>query len=146
MPSLFERAYRAAAKTELERATRELEDRNKRSQSKKDFEDSQMAVSSNVDFAERINIISEEQAASYRRRIKKAAEERERSEEPEWQEDVNGDGTSRGPRDGQFASMAEAKEQISRERSGLSTDPNHGPYQQPIYTQGKGEEDGARTH
>jgi hypothetical protein len=65
---LFERGYKAAATAELERSVRELEERNKIAQTKADFMKDAASTESNLNFAERINLISTTQAEAYRER------------------------------------------------------------------------------
>lgn len=65
---LFEKDYKAAAKTELERDIRELEARDKTAQTTMDASD----ISANITFAQRINLIDEKQAQNLRRRIDEA--------------------------------------------------------------------------
>ena len=69
---LFERGYKAAATAELERSVRELEERNKTAQTKTDFMKDAASTESNLNFAERINLISTTQAEAYRERMLKA--------------------------------------------------------------------------
>lgn len=70
--ALLERGYKAAATTELERKVRELEERDKTAQTKLQFFEDAICTKSNLNFAERLNLISASQADDYRQRILKA--------------------------------------------------------------------------
>lgn len=71
--SLFERGYRAAAKTELEHNLREIEERNKNAQTKaSEQETAAITFDSNVTFAQKCGLISEQEAAKYRKRLEAA--------------------------------------------------------------------------
>ena len=65
--SLLEKGYRAAAKTELERDIRKLEARDKAAQTRTDFTENTNGILSNIAFAQRINLISEQQAQEMRK-------------------------------------------------------------------------------
>ena len=110
---LFERGYRAAAKTELERDMREIEERNKTAQTKTDFEQATTTMGSNINFAERLNLISAKEAASYRKRLKEANQEMNRAERAEAEgkvreSDMKADG---------YMTMDEYKLEIEKERA-----------------------------
>ena len=75
---LFERGYRASAQTELERKLREIEEKDKVAQTKADFTASVNSFESNLNFAERINLVSAQQAELMRERAKKATLDHER--------------------------------------------------------------------
>lgn len=139
MPSLFERPYRAAATTELERATREIEDRDKKAQTRKDFDEATSNVNSNINFAERLNLISAEQAEAYRERIKKATEARQQIRAAEQQEDTR-------ERTEQLMSMEEIQAQISRERASENAQQAQSQQSQSAHPHAKDEDDGTRTH
>ena len=66
--ALFESRYKAAAATEIERDLRRLEEKDKRAQSFQDYLKDHTVTVSNIGFAERIDLISSEQAASFRAR------------------------------------------------------------------------------
>lgn len=72
---LFEKGYRAAAKTELEREIRELEAKDKAAQTRTDFSESASGTQSNITFAQRLNLISEEQAQAMKKRIEIAVQQ-----------------------------------------------------------------------
>ena len=69
---LLESGYKAAAKTELERDIRELEAKDKAAQTRTEFAESARGVQSNITFAQRLNLISEQQAAEMKRRVETA--------------------------------------------------------------------------
>ena len=85
---LFERGYKAAATAELERSVRELEERNKTAQTKTDFMKDAASTESNLNFAERINLISTTQAEAYRERMLKAHLDFERMQRTETRDDI----------------------------------------------------------
>lgn len=72
---LFESNYRAAAKTELERNMRELEAKDKVAQTRTDFSENVIGIQSNITFAQRLNLISEEQAQDMKRRVEIAVQQ-----------------------------------------------------------------------
>lgn len=74
---LFESGYRAAAKTELERKVRELENRNAVAQKKPDIGETAAVASHNIEFAHRIKLITDKEAEQYRKRINQAREAEE---------------------------------------------------------------------
>lgn len=87
---LFERGYKAAATAELERSVRELEERNKIAQTKADFMKDAASTESNLNFAERINLISTTQAEAYReRKIQTSLADFKRLERLETRDIVN---------------------------------------------------------
>lgn len=113
---LFERGYRAAAKTELEREIRKIEEKDRKAQKSKDFEKAATAFESNLTFAERLNLISAEQAANYTERMKKAILEHEQSQRIMQQENLI-ESVGAGGRRGQYASVEEALADIRTERA-----------------------------
>lgn len=70
--ALFERKYRAAATTELERSIRDIEERDKIAQTKNGFSWETADVQCNLNFAERLGLISAAQAEAYRQRVLQA--------------------------------------------------------------------------
>ena len=70
--SLLESGYKAAAKTELERDIRELESKDKAAQTRTEFEESASGIQSNITFAQRLNLIGEQQAEEMKRRVETA--------------------------------------------------------------------------
>lgn len=117
---LFERGYRAAAKTELEREIRKIEEKDRKTQKSKDFDKAAAAFESNLTFAERLNLISAEQAASYTERMKKAILEHEQSQRIMQQENLI-ESVGAGGRRGQYASVEEALADIRTERAAASS-------------------------
>lgn len=69
---LLERGYRAAAKTELERRVRELESRDAVAQKKPDMGETATILTNNVEFAQKIKLITDKEAEGYRKRIAEA--------------------------------------------------------------------------
>lgn len=132
---LFERGYKAAARTELERDIRRIEEKDKKAQTKEDFEEASAAVKSNLNFAERLNLISVEQANDYRDRVEKANQKflesvAENIEDQEQQE--------------RYMSMQEAQSEIAREKTNTSDKQTQS--EQAHSTPNKEEDDGSRTH
>ena len=113
---LFERGYKAAAQTKLERKTRELEEKDKKAQTKDEFEDAARALYSNLTFAERINLVSVEQAEAYRDRVKQAAIDFERMQREEF--DIRTDDFE-NPRERtmRYMRMEDAQSRIAQERA-----------------------------
>ena len=115
---LFESGYRAAAKTELERDIREIEAKDKAAQTRQDFQNGANEVQSNIDFAQRLNLINQEQAEAMRERVKKAMENQQfmRNEGEEIVDDYE------NPREraGRYFNMDEANAEISREKAEAS--------------------------
>lgn len=66
---LFERGYKAAATADLERSIRELEERNKIAMQKTNIAEETAEIRNNLNFAERLNLISAAQAEQYRERL-----------------------------------------------------------------------------
>ena len=66
---LLESGYKAAAKTELERDIRELESKDKAAQTRTEFAESANGIQSNITFAQRLNLIGEQQAEEMKRRV-----------------------------------------------------------------------------
>lgn len=118
---LFERGYKAAATAELERKTRELEEKDKKAQTKEDFEDASRALHSNLNFAERINLVSAEQAQAYRDRVKQAAIDFERMQRLEHDERTD-DFENPRERTERYMKMEEAQAQIAQERAAQSAE------------------------
>ena len=117
--ALFENRYKAAAATEIERDLRRLEEKDKRAQSFQDYLNDHTATVSNIGFAERIDLISSEQAASFRERA--AAAKFELFERMESRIVVN-DFENPLERALRFQSMDECAAKIESERS---SSPSH---------------------
>ena len=139
---LFERGYRAAAKTELERDMREIEDRNKKAQTKTDFEQATTTMGSNINFAERLNLISAKEAAAYRKRLKEVTREMNRAERAEGEgkvreSDMKADG---------YMTMDEYKVEIEKERAEDAAQQNQAEHIQNNHSQDKAAEEYEHTH
>ena len=113
---LFERGYKAAAQTEFERRTREIEEKDKKAQTREDFDAQVSSLHSNLNFAERINLISAEQAQSYRDRAREATERYEQMMRLEYEERVDGFENPR-ERTERYLSMDEVQARIAQERA-----------------------------
>lgn len=112
---LFESGYRAAAKTELEREIRELEAKDKAAQTRTDFSESASGIQSNITFAQRLNLISEEQAQAMKKRVETAIQQNQfmRNESEERTDDFE------NPRERteRYFNMDSANAEINRERA-----------------------------
>lgn len=71
MPVLV-RTLKKTAKVELERAIREIEEKAKKAQSTESLKTAEAATRSNLEFAQRLNLISFEEGNDYRERIQRA--------------------------------------------------------------------------
>ena len=125
--SLLEKGYRAAAKTELERDIRKLEARDKAAQTRTDFTENTNGILSNIAFAQRINLISEQQAQEMRRRVNTAvAHNRFMRNESEERVDDFENPRERSER---YFKMDSVQAEISRKRSATEreqvNDQNH---------------------
>lgn len=112
---LLEGGYRAAAKTELERNIRELEAKDRTAQTRTEFQSGASAVQSNITFAQRLNLISQEQADAMEKRVE-AAVYYERTMRNESQERVD-DIENPRERAGRYFDMDNVNAEISRERA-----------------------------
>lgn len=112
---LLESGYRAAAKTELERDIRELEAKDRAAQTRTEFQSGASAVQSNITFAQRLNLISQEQADTMKKRVE-AAVLYERSMRNESQERVD-DIENPRERAGRYFDMDSVNAEINRERA-----------------------------
>lgn len=112
---LMESGYRAAAKTELERSIRELEAKDRVAQTRTEFQSSASAVQSNITFAQRLNLISQEQADAMKKRVETAVSH-ERMMREESQERVD-DIENPRERAGRYFNMDSVNAEISRERA-----------------------------
>lgn len=120
---LFERGYKASAQTELERKIREIEEKDKIAQTKADFTASLNSFESNLNFAERINLISAQQAELMRERAKKATMNYEKMERNEFDTRVD-DFENPRERASRYMKMEEAQAEISKARSGNESSEN----------------------
>ena len=116
--SVFERNYKAAAITELERSVRALEERNKIAQTKLKSEiDSELAAANNnIIFAERINLIASTQGSNLRERLEKAQREFMRLERIETR-DIVDDFENPRERTERYFDMDEANSKIAKEKA-----------------------------
>ena len=112
---LLESGYRAAAKTELERNIRELEAKDRAAQTQTEFQSGASAVQSNITFAQRLNLISQEQADAMEKRVEAAVfhECTMRNESQERVDDIE------NPREraGRYFEMDNVNAEISRDRA-----------------------------
>lgn len=74
---LLARTLKETAKAELERDIRKIEEKHKVAVSQEAFEVAAAAARSNLDFAQRLSLISVEEGNDYRERIQKAGTERQ---------------------------------------------------------------------
>ena len=146
MPSLFERPYRAAATTELERSMRAIEDRNKKAQTRGSFDEQVAAMLSNLQFAQKLNLISEQQAAAYKERVEESQKEYARIQRAEREENRARNPENPAGNSEKLMSMEEVQAQISRERANDSAQHSQSQPTQSTPSHAKDEDDGARTH
>lgn len=71
---LFGKDYKSAAKAELDRNMRKIEEERKEL-AKKEFDAAVMVVTTNLAFARAVELITEEEAEAYRKRMDQAAKE-----------------------------------------------------------------------
>lgn len=112
---LLESGYKAAAKTELERDIRELEAKDKAAQTRTEFEESASGVQSNITFVQRLNLISEQQAAEMKRRVEIAVAQNNfmRNESEERTDDFE----NPRERSERYFNMDTVQAEINRERA-----------------------------
>lgn len=129
---LFDRGYKVRAEAELERKVRELEESNKKEMDAKKFDEMIVALNSNLEFAERLNLISDEQEEAYKERIKRAETEFTYEREIEQQNNVetNSERSAMGMTMEETQAMIEQlraernakQQQVEQERSQQSRD------------------------
>lgn len=83
---LLERGYRAAASADLERSIRKLKERNSVAQGKSAFDKGVEEVQNNLNFAERVKLITAMEAQTYRQRLLHLQREFERIQEAEMRD------------------------------------------------------------
>ncbi len=126
---LFERGYKAAASTELERDLRAIEEKDKKAQTKQEFDAAVQSVKSNLNFAERINLISVQQADALRERVKAAELDYQRMQRIEHNDMVD-DFENPRERTQRYMTMDEVQAEISREKAERNTETYTTPQQQ----------------
>lgn len=114
--ALLENGYKTAARTELERSIREIEERNKKAETIKKTDGTMQTVNNNIDFAQKLNLITEKQARLYRERIQASVNFR-RFQRMESEEIVD-DFENPRERAERFMTMEDVQAEISREKSG----------------------------
>lgn len=119
---LFERNYKAAATADLERSVRDLEERDKTAQTKPAFLKDAASVESNLNFAERLNLISVTQADAYRQRMLKAQLDFERMQRAETRDDIVDDFENPRERAARYQDMDSYNAQIAQERARANAD------------------------
>ena len=123
---LFERGYKAAATAELERSVRDLEERDKTAQTKATFMEDAANTESNLNFAERINLISVTQADAYRERMLKAQLDFERMQRTETRDDIVDSFENPRERAARYQDMDSYNAQIAQERARANADKSGG--------------------
>ena len=113
--AFFERGYKAAALTELERCVRDLEERDKVAEQKPKFDTDLNEVSTNLNFAERIELVSAVQAQALRDRLNKAHLEYARTVRETH--DIVNDYENPRERAARFQDMERYNSQIAKERA-----------------------------
>ena len=119
--ALFEKNYKAAAVTDLERSVRDLEERDKTAETKPVFQKDMNEAQSNLNFAERLNLVSAVQADIYRERMQKAHQNFECLERNETMYIVN-DLENPRERSARYQDMDIYHAQLAQERAKVSAD------------------------
>ncbi len=120
--AFFENGYKTAARTELERSVREVEE------GKKEISDNNMyGVNVNIDFAQKLQLITNKQAQEYKARIQAAIKHRnfQRTESGEIVDDFE------NPRERteRYMRMDEVRAKIAEERAGKNSKDEQGEQQ-----------------
>lgn len=118
--ALFEKGYKAAAIAELERSVRDLEERDKTAQTKPAFEKDAADTQSNLNFAERLNLINAVQAEAFRQRIQKAQIDFEHMQRTETRDDIVDSFENPRERAARYQDMDKYNAQIAAERANIS--------------------------
>ncbi|BAL01901.1 hypothetical protein OBV_p-00460 (plasmid) [Oscillibacter valericigenes Sjm18-20] len=116
--SFFERRYKAAALSELERCVRDLEEREKAVEQMPKFDTDLNEVSTNIKLLERIELVSAIQAQAFRDRLVKAHQEYARMVRETH--DIVNDYENPRERATRFQNMERYNSQIVRERAASS--------------------------
>lgn len=116
---LFEKDYKAAATSEFERSVRDLEERDKVAQTMpvSVFSKDKGEVQSNLNFAERLNLITTIQADTYRKRILKAQHDYEHMQRTETRDDIVDGFENPSEQAERFQDMESYTAQIAQERA-----------------------------
>jgi len=120
--ALFEKGYKAAAIAEIERSVRDLEERDKTAQTKPAFEKDAADTQSNLNFAERLNLINAVQAEAFRQRVQKAQIDFERMQRTETRDDIVDSFENPRERAARYQDMDKYNAQIAAERASASAD------------------------
>lgn len=120
--ALFEKGYKAAAIAEIERSVRDLEERDKTAQTKPAFEKDAADTQSNLNFAERLNLINAVQAEAFRQRVQKAQIDFERMQRTETRDDIVDSFENPRERAARYQDMDKYNAQIAAERANASAD------------------------
>ena len=120
---IFAREYKSNAKTELERAIRELEEKKKKAREQREREKDAERVNASIDFAEKLLLISAAEAIAYHLRVEEALRELETALTTETQVVENSNTTpiaSNAREDDKTAkqmTMAQAKQEIAKQQA-----------------------------
>jgi len=120
--ALLEKNYRAAAVAELERSIRDLEERDKTAQTKPTLEKDVADTQSNLNFAERLNLISTAQAEAYRQRALKVRLDFEHIQKTETRDDIVDDLENPRERAARYQDMDSYNSQITAKRAQAYSD------------------------
>jgi len=118
--ALFERNYKAAATAELERSVRDLEERDKTSETKPAFQKDASETQSNLNFSERLELVSATQADALRERVKKAEQDFAKLQRTQTMDVVN-DFENPLERGRRYQSMENYNAEIAREKAKTAT-------------------------
>lgn len=111
---LLESNYKIAARSELERDIRRIEEKDKAAQTKADTKIKANEIQNNIEFAQRLNLITQQQAEAYKRRVKEVVDFNELMKREI--EDIPDDFENPHEREKRFQSLDELQAQIRREK------------------------------
>ena len=123
--ALLESRYKAAARTEIERAIRQLEERGKGAAI---ANEDAAAVSGKVDLSQNIGLISEVQAREYKARIQTAELDRRKLERIETRDIVN-DFENPRERAARYQDLDQYNTEIRREREMNTVEQRYTPHE-----------------
>lgn len=111
---LLESNYKIAARSELERDIRRIEEKDKAAQTKAETQIKANEIQNNIEFAQRLNLITQQQAEAYKRRVKEVVDFNELMKREI--EDIPDDFENPREREKRFQSLDELQAQIRREK------------------------------
>lgn len=112
--ALLENDYRAAAIAELERDVRRIEEKDKIAQTKEEIREDTTGIQTNIEFAQRLNLITQQQAEAYKKRVREAVGFNDLMRRE--MEDITDDFENPRERVKRFQNMDEVMGEIRREK------------------------------